>query len=95
MDLLGALTVILRGETLDQSTENILLVLQVPGHDVGGRIFFDAQACNGLRLWLKHFQRVTIVCPTIRGRHPPPLTLPLDSVRDFDRIKYVGLPLGL
>src|SRR5205807_5237014 len=76
---------------LNQPEESILLVLPARAHNVKGRIFFDTQGCNGLRLWLKHFSNVTMVCPTELTNQAPPLASPLDSVQGFDRIKFVDL----
>src|SRR5437660_12075152 len=75
-------------------SNHILLVLPAITHDVQGRIFFDAQGSNGLRLWLKHFTHVTMVCPTQSTSNPPPLTRPLDSIQGSDRLTYVALPVA-
>jgi colanic acid/amylovoran biosynthesis glycosyltransferase len=49
----------------------LLLVIPAPLHEWGGRLWIDLQACNGLRLWLDHFDRV-ILCAPLAGHGPVP-----------------------
>lgn len=46
-----------------ETEESILLVLPVPVKNVGGELFIEAQAANGLERWLENFAQVTACCP--------------------------------
>ncbi|MDR2013512.1 MAG: glycosyltransferase [Rhodanobacter sp.] len=69
---------------------HLLLVLPIQVHREGGRLFVESQAHNGLSLWLKHFDYVTLAC--IEVAHQDCATLPLDTIRGADRLNYVSLP---
>jgi colanic acid/amylovoran biosynthesis glycosyltransferase len=51
------------------------------------KIFVDAQAHNGLRLWLNNFDSLILACPQLEVT-PPVGYLPVDDAR----ISFVGLP---
>ncbi|QQV78837.1 glycosyltransferase [Sphingomonas aliaeris] len=57
--------------------ETILIVLPVPLYSVDGTLFYDTQACNGLRLWLENFDRVILCNPVLTASTPP------ESTRDI------------
>jgi colanic acid/amylovoran biosynthesis glycosyltransferase len=67
--------------------QNLLLVLPLWAFRTGSQVLVDAQARNGLRLWLENFEAVTLACPTFYEK-PPADFLPLDD----DRITFVDLP---
>ncbi|KQX17778.1 MULTISPECIES: glycosyltransferase [unclassified Sphingomonas] len=72
----------------------LLLVIPAPLHESDGRLWLDAQACNGLRLWLDHFDRV-ILCAPLAGHGP----VPADMVEIFaslpaDRLEVHPLPVA-
>ena len=55
------------------SQTTLLLVLPVQLHAAGGRLWLDRQACNGLRHWLDHFDRLILCAPLAgAGEGPPP-----------------------
>lgn len=57
----------------------------------GGWLLED-QACNGLRLWARHFERLIVTIPVETGA-PPPSWVPVSRVGpDLDRIELVPLP---
>lgn len=75
------------------SADSLLLVLPLPIHVTGDGIFFlERQACNGLRLWLDNFDRVTICCAAVRTDKPPTDALPLKDAVPADRLTVVLLP---
>jgi glycosyltransferase involved in cell wall biosynthesis len=45
----------------------LMLVVHVPLHRSGGRLWLDSQACNGLRCWLDNFDRVILCAPLVEG----------------------------
>ncbi|QLE59527.1 glycosyltransferase [Nostoc sp. TCL26-01] len=45
--------------------KGILLVMPVPFREVGGRLGFDDQTCEGLVRWAENFERVVMACPVI------------------------------
>lgn len=72
----------------------LLLVIPAPLHESGGRFWVDAQTCNGLRLWLDHFDRV-ILCAPLAGHG----AVPADMVEIFaglpaDRLEVHPLPVA-
>jgi glycosyltransferase involved in cell wall biosynthesis len=44
---------------------SMLLVLPVPFRSIGGALFFEEQACNGLNRWADNFAHVTLAAPII------------------------------
>lgn len=69
--------------------QRLLLVLPLQVHRHQSRIFIDAQAHNGLRLWLDNFRFLTLACPTV-DEPPPTGVLPIDD----PRIRFIGLPVA-
>ncbi|MBD2451210.1 glycosyltransferase [Nostoc sp. FACHB-152] len=45
--------------------KGILLVMPVPFREIGGRLGFDDQTCQGLVRWAENFDRVVMACPLI------------------------------
>jgi colanic acid/amylovoran biosynthesis glycosyltransferase len=68
-------------------SQKLLLVLPLQAYRNGPLVFIDAQARNGLRLWLDHFDLLTLACPTYDG-HPPIDFLPIDD----PRVRLISLP---
>lgn len=59
----------------------------------GGWLLED-QACNGLRLWARHFDRLIVTIPLETGP-PPPSWVPVSRVGpDLARIELVPLPVA-
>ena len=77
---------------IEPVAERLLLILPLHAYRVGEKIFIDAQACNGLRLWLKNFRFVTLMCPMELCLRSPASTLPLESIDGIDRMAFFGLP---
>jgi colanic acid/amylovoran biosynthesis glycosyltransferase len=75
------------------SDGRLLLVLPLRIYNVGGRLFTDTQACNGLRLWLNNFNCVTLAGPAEKVLSKPSMTSPIDAISGADRISVVPLPL--
>ncbi len=69
---------------------SLLLVLHLRATGTSGNINIEAQAHNGLRLWLKHFKQVTLAC--LKVDHVNELELPLSTIEGADRLRFVGLP---
>ncbi len=79
--------------------DSILLVLPVPfRRAAGGELLFEAQACNGLDLWARHFRKVIVAAPLDAGTHTrrgPGSTstyLPVAHIGAHERIECVPLP---
>jgi glycosyltransferase involved in cell wall biosynthesis len=70
-------------------TDRLLLVIPLRAFRHGAQIFVDAQARNGLKLWLDNFDTLTLACPT--SEHPPPTDfLPIAD----PRITFLPLPVA-
>ncbi|MBZ0262562.1 MAG: glycosyltransferase [Hyphomicrobiales bacterium] len=70
--------------------DSILLVLPVPFmRSQDGRLLFEKQACNGVRLWRENFGRVTIAAPLKPGI--PPLGEWI-AAPEISNVEYVLLP---
>lgn len=69
--------------------ERLLLVLPLQVYRYQSRIYIDAQAHNGLRLWLDNFSCLILSCPTVEEQPPPDLV-----AIDDPRISFVSLPIA-
>jgi len=75
-----------------QFTGALLLSLPVALHRRDGVLYLEDQACNGLRLWAQHFERLIVLIPEAPGP-PPPSWVPLERVgAALSRIELVILP---
>ncbi len=73
-------------------SDTLLLYLPVPLHRKNGVLYLEDQACNGLRLWARHFDNLLIVQP-LRAGPPPPNWVPVDAIGPaLERIEFVTLP---
>lgn len=71
----------------------LLLYLPVPVHRRDGVLCLEDQACNGLRLWAEHFDRLIVMIPETTDGDPPEAWIPITSVGPaFERIEMVILP---
>ena len=73
----------------------LLLYAPVPVYRKGNDVWLEDQACNGLRLWASHFERLILVIPQNPGE-PPPAYVPMRDALgpDLDRIEIVTVPPG-
>jgi len=72
--------------------ETLLIYVPVPLHRRDGILSLEDQACNGLRLWADHFDRLIVLIPE-SDRPAPPSWVPLDRVGPaLERIEIVTLP---
>ena len=78
------------GNLEDQSS--LLLILPLPIYWHEGEYFCDDQACNGLALWLKNFDTVTLCCPMIAVDVVPGNNLPLTELCRGGRLSVVPMP---
>lgn len=69
---------------------SILLVLPLRVTGAEPNLNVEAQAHNGLRLWLRHFDRVTLACLRVAKSREP--ELPMSTIEGADRLAFVGLP---
>ena len=71
----------------------LLLYLSVPLHVRDGVPMLEDQACNGLRLWAEHFDRLIVVILQA-DRPAPPSWVPLATAVGpaMDRIEVVTVP---
>jgi colanic acid/amylovoran biosynthesis glycosyltransferase len=70
-------------------SQKLLLVLPLPAYRKDSQVLIDAQAHNGLRLWLNNFDTLTLACPTLDD-DPPSGCLPIVD----ERITFVALPVA-
>jgi glycosyltransferase involved in cell wall biosynthesis len=79
----------------DRTPGTLLIHVTVPLYrDATGNWLLEDQACNGLRLWAQHFERLIVTIPAETGAAPPPW-VPLDRVGpDLARIEIVPLPVA-
>ena len=84
------------GEASKTSIESsrILIVLPLLMYNSNGRLYIDTQACNGLRLWLKNFEYVTLACPVIIVEQAPKDTLLAETIEGIERLTFVTLPVA-
>lgn len=71
----------------------ILLYLPVAFHQADdGSWLLEDQACNGLRLWARHFEKLIVIAP-LRPGLPPPAWVGLSRIGPaLERIEIVPLP---
>ena len=73
---------------------SLMLVLPVPVFRCDGRLWFDTQACNGLRLWLAHFDHVTLITPEGPVDIPPEGTSDLLATVPSPALDVRPLPMA-
>jgi colanic acid/amylovoran biosynthesis glycosyltransferase len=67
---------------------SILLVLPVPFmKSKNGQVYFEKQACNGLRLWRKNFARVVVAAPCKPGEPSKGEWIPLPVMVGVDCVQ--------
>ena len=72
--------------------DTLLIYAPVPLHGPEGALMLERQACNGLRLWAAHFDRVIAVMPRATGPAPPSWR-PLSQIGPtLDRVEIVPIP---
>ena len=72
----------------------LMLVLPVPIYRVGGRLYLDTQACNGLRLWHENFDRVLACYPLLDAATVPPSHSLLFDIVDSPMVEIHPLPMA-
>jgi colanic acid/amylovoran biosynthesis glycosyltransferase len=81
-------------EAASHLEQSLMLVLPLPVYELDGNFHLDRQACNGLRLWLKNFRKVSLLCPVVRDRPPIDDTLPVTVIEDEHRLEILPLPVA-
>ncbi|MCX7644531.1 MAG: glycosyltransferase [Rhodobacteraceae bacterium] len=83
------------GGTFDPRPATLLLSLSVHLHEREGAFYLEDQACNGLRLWARHFERLIVVIPLDRAP-PPPAWVPVAAHvgPELARIEFLTLPVA-
>lgn len=72
--------------------DTLLLYAPVPLYRGKNGFLLEDQACNGLRLWSKHFGKVIVMHPVETGE-PPPSWIPLTQAQiDPNRVEIIPLP---
>lgn len=79
-----------------QKQRGLLLVLPVPFRIQKDRLFFEAQACNGLARWADNFGRVTVVAPIIPealiDRDKNTVWQDVTTLENPERFEFIPLP---
>ncbi len=77
------------------SGDTLLLSVSVPLHrGPEGGFLLENQACNALRLWAEHFDRLIVAIPVEPGP-PPPAWIPVEAIGPaLARIEFVELPVA-
>lgn len=72
---------------------SLLIYAPVPLYrGADGGLLLEDQACNGLRLWAEHFDKLIAVMPVAEGT-PPATWVPIERVGlSLSRIEFVQLP---
>lgn len=70
----------------------LLLYAPVPLYSSEEGYLLEDQACNGLRLWSEHFERVIVMHPLEQGKAPPSWIPIQTSGIDLNRVEIVALP---
>lgn len=80
---------------IDDRPATLLIHLSVHLHARGSELQLEDQACNGLRLWLRHFERLIVTIP-LDPAPPPPAWVPVAEALgdDLARIEFVTLPVA-
>lgn len=78
---------------MSDATGTLLIYVPVTLHRRDGVLCLEDQACNGLRLWARHFDRLIVLIPE-SPQPAPAVWVPLDSVgaEVLARIEFVILP---
>lgn len=66
-------------------------MLPVPLYRTNKGMFIDAQACNGLRLWLENFEGVDLFCPEFPADEAPS-SQPIEEIIHGERLRIFALP---
>ena len=74
----------------------MLLMLQLPMRRINGELFYEEQACTGLKCWAENFPYIIVACPLM----PEELAVkdkviswkPITSILHRERIRFVPLP---
>nr|WP_277923062.1 glycosyltransferase [Sphingomonas sp. CARO-RG-8B-R24-01] len=74
------------------SGTTLLLVLPLPVWRCDGALYLDTQAQNGLRMWLRNFNRLILCVPQIDVATPPGGTSPWDAAARDEDCQLVPLP---
>lgn len=75
-------------------SKTLLIYAPVPLHEQDGILLLEDQACNGLRLWAEHFERLIVMMPLDTGS-PPPTWVPITQVGPaLERIEIQPLPMA-
>lgn len=73
---------------------SLLIYAPVPLVRTPDGLYLEDQACNGLRLWTEHFDRLTTMHPVSDGPLPESW-VPITSVgKNLDRIEVLPLPMA-
>lgn len=77
---------------MSERAGTLLLYAPVPLYRKDGVLHLEDQACNGLRLWAEHFDRLILMIPEAPGPLPP-AWVPLDRVGpSLERIELLIVP---
>jgi glycosyltransferase involved in cell wall biosynthesis len=76
----------------DMLKTSLMLVLPLNLLKCGDRIWLDAQACNGLRLWLENFDKVTLCGPLVEVKILPPMVADPHDLIQNGGLEIVPIP---
>jgi glycosyltransferase involved in cell wall biosynthesis len=81
--------------TADWRPATLLIYVSVHMHGKDGAFYLEDQACNGLRLWARHFERLIVVIP-LDPSPPPAAWVPVAEHvgPELARIEFVTLPVA-
>src|SRR5258707_14814596 len=75
-------------------SNRLLLVLPIKAYRASGEVFIERQACNGLTLWLRNFEAVTLACLVEDCAPPIDGFSALSQIDGSNRLEFFGLPDG-
>ncbi len=75
-------------------SKRLLLYVHVPIHQDSGHFLIEPQAANGLRLWGKNFDHVTVMQPLIIGAEDRKGLQPVSQIAGVDKITFDPLPMA-
>lgn len=73
-------------------SDTLLLHVPVPLYRRDGQFLLEDQACNGLRLWADHFDRILLLAPLVDGPAPPSWAALTRVGPALERIEVVTVP---
>lgn len=77
-----------------KKSKKLLLYVHVPLYRDSGELLIEPQAANGLRLWSRNFDHITVMQPLRAGASDRTALQPVSQIPGADRITFDPLPMA-